>query len=83
MLTPRRTSDSATAAIAIGTAAGAIACCADLPAIGAFLGGLTLGGILGAVLLGAVLLGVVTWAATATLVRRRRRPRCDERIRDE
>jgi hypothetical protein len=82
MLTPRRTSDSATAAIAIGTAAVAIVCCAGLPAIGAFLGGLTLGGILG-LGLGAVLLGVLTWAATATLLRGRQRPHCDERIRDE
>jgi hypothetical protein len=82
MLTTRRTNDSATAAIVIGTAAVAIACCAGLPAIAALIGGLTLGGILG-LGLGAVLLGVLTWTATATLVRGRQRPRCDERIRDE
>jgi hypothetical protein len=82
MLRPRRTNDSATAAIAIGTAAVAIACCAGLPAIAALIGGLTLGGILG-LGLGAGLLGVLTWTATATLLRRRQRPRCDERIRDE
>jgi hypothetical protein len=82
MLTPRRPNDSATAAIAIGTGSVAIASCAGLPAIAALIGGLTLGGIL-RLGLGAVLLGVLTWTATATLVRGRQRPRCDERIRDE
>lgn len=33
--------------------------------------------------LGVVLLGMLTWTATATLVRGRQHPRCDERIRDE
>lgn len=82
MLTPRRTSDSPTTAIAIGIAAAAIVCCAGLPAFGALLGGLTLGGMLG-LGVGAVLLGVLTWAATAALVRGRRRARCDDRIRGE
>lgn len=82
MLMPRRTSDAATATIAVGAAAVAIVCCAGLPAIAALIGGVTLGGILG-LGLGAVLLGALTWTATATLLRgRRRRPR-EERIRDE
>jgi hypothetical protein len=82
MLTPRRPNDSATAAIASCAGLPAIASCAGLPAIAALIGGLTLGGIL-RLGLGAVLLGVLTWTATATLVRGRQRPRCDERIRDE
>jgi hypothetical protein len=82
MLTPRRTTDTATATLAIGTATVAIVCCARLPAIAALLGGLTLGAILG-LGLGAVLLAALTWTATATLLRRRQRRRCDERIRRE
>jgi hypothetical protein len=82
MLTTRRTSDSATAAIAIGAAAVAIVCCAGLPAIAALIGGVTLGGILG-LGLGAVLLGALTWTATATLLRGRRRRRREEGIREE
>jgi hypothetical protein len=80
MLTPRRTTDSPTATIAIGAAAVVIVCCAGLPAIAAFLGGLTLGAILG-LGLGAVLLGALAWTAVALSVRARQQRRGDERSR--
>jgi hypothetical protein len=80
MLT-RPKGDAATATVAIGAAGVAIVCCAGLPAIAALIGGVTLGGILG-LGLGAVLLGALTWTATATLLRGRRRRR-EERIRHE
>ncbi|MHB1568445.1 MAG: hypothetical protein ACYCXW_05570 [Solirubrobacteraceae bacterium] len=80
MLTPVRASDSPTATLAIGAAGVVIVCCAGLPAIVAFLGGLTLGAILG-LGLGAVLLGALTWTAVALFVGTRQRRRCAERSR--
>jgi hypothetical protein len=59
-----------------------IVCCAGLPAIAAFLGGVTLGAILG-LGLGAVLLGPLTWTAVALFVRTGQPRRGDERSRHQ
>ena len=80
MLTARRASDSPTATIAIGAAAVVIVCCAGLPAIAAFLGGVTLGATLGLGLC-AVLLGALAWTAVALFVRTRQRRIGPERSR--
>jgi hypothetical protein len=70
MLSPERKSDPATAALAIGPAAIAVACCAGLPAIAALLGGLTLGVVLG---VGGPLLAALASALGAVVMQRRHR----------